>query len=993
MRRIGSFFQVRPGEASLVGWTAALFVVIQTGHGLGANSSDALFFLRFGVEFLPYMILIAGAVVMVAMLGYTAGIGNVGSRRFLPMVAFGLAAILLVERLAISADVRALYAVLWITEQLIIVITFMLMWNAAVEVSDTRQAKRLFPLFAAAGIAGGVVGNFATAPLANTIGTENILFIHVALLAGAGVLAAAVGRRFFHVERREKRTSVLDDLKEGFAQTTRTRLLRLVAWAAVGFSVLFYLVSFPFSETVTASFSNEAEVAGYLGLFAGIATGASLLVSLFVANRLFAWIGIVASVVLLAVVYVLGFGLWVSSLTLATATMVRGAQWVTLNGVSLTAWSSLFNVTPPERKAEVMAFITAVPQQVGVMAAGLLLIVTGGFSNSQKALAGLVLAAGVTVLVWRMRPAYAEALVDALEQGLTDVFTAPSLGMQVPPGDADTVSAIGRALDDPRPGLRRVAVATLGTVGGPAAVSLLTGASRDDDPEVQAAALAALEALDPTSALPVAHELLESPSSSVRREALRVVCRSDWTDRSRLLPLLRDPDPVVRAIAAAVLHKRDVLDAMLGSKPGGEIEAALEALLLWPEGVDESLVLEAANHALPVVRAGAARVMALGDNGHTRRLIEMLDDTSASVRNAAADGLRTRADAQPGVIDVLTTGSSTAQEAALRAIAADDGESHTAVLEWAGRQTDRALELMRLHAELGPPNDDSAAGQYLRRLTSQRASRCQGRALAALETMGAAESMRLVRRGAHSDDRELKAQALEALESVGERNLTRRLIPLLEGDSGAADPRPDQALAELLEDRDPWFRALAAREIGEKLALRWYQLNETVLADGSPLVGEALTGEGEIMVSTVGMLSTMERVLALQQVHMFGDLEPEDLERIAAIAQERRFPSEEMIYRYGDPGDEMLVITQGRVRIAKDVDGEYTTLRTYQAGEHVGELALLRGEPRASDVIADNGEVRGLVIEGTAFKNILSERPEVSLAMLGTIAERLGSII
>ena len=65
---------------------AAVFAVTQSTHALGANSADALFFLRYGVEELPKVILISGLAVMVALILYVAGLGRWGPRIWLPVV-------------------------------------------------------------------------------------------------------------------------------------------------------------------------------------------------------------------------------------------------------------------------------------------------------------------------------------------------------------------------------------------------------------------------------------------------------------------------------------------------------------------------------------------------------------------------------------------------------------------------------------------------------------------------------------------------------------------------------------------------------------------------------------------------------------------------------------------------------------------------------------------------------------------------------------------
>ena len=136
-------------------------------------------------------------------------------------------------------------------------------------------------------------------------------------------------------------------------------------------------------------------------------------------------------------------------------------------------------------------------------------------------------------------------------------------------------------------------------------------------------------------------------------------------------------------------------------------------------------------------------------------------------------------------------------------------------------------------------------------------------------------------------------------------------------------------------------------------------------------------------------LGEIERMLALRRVPLFERLEPEDLQRVAAVADERPFAAGTPIVREGEAGSELYVILEGRVRVEKaETDGTVRHLRFYDAGEHFGELAVLLERPRVASVIADN-DVRTLVIDGDGLMAILHERPEAAMAMLATLAERI----
>lgn len=143
------------------------------------------------------------------------------------------------------------------------------------------------------------------------------------------------------------------------------------------------------------------------------------------------------------------------------------------------------------------------------------------------------------------------------------------------------------------------------------------------------------------------------------------------------------------------------------------------------------------------------------------------------------------------------------------------------------------------------------------------------------------------------------------------------------------------------------------------------------------------------MAGTDRTLTDLDTMILLRRVPLFEGLDPEDLQRIAATCVERTYADGEAIMREGDLGDELVVIVTGAVRVVRrEADGSERPIRDYGAGDHIGELAVLRERPRAASVFA-TGEVRGLVIAGGALRSILRERPDAAMSMLATLAERI----
>jgi len=125
-------------------------------------------------------------------------------------------------------------------------------------------------------------------------------------------------------------------------------------------------------------------------------------------------------------------------------------------------------------------------------------------------------------------------------------------------------------------------------------------------------------------------------------------------------------------------------------------------------------------------------------------------------------------------------------------------------------------------------------------------------------------------------------------------------------------------------------------------------------------------------------------VPVLAGVPLFAGLSRRHLRRIAALARARRFPEGTKIVRAGDPGTAFYVLLDGSARVLP-TGGRVRRLRV---GDAFGEMALLDDAPRSADVVAD-GEVLAMTIGRRAFEKLLRSEPQITHALLRTLAARL----
>lgn len=1007
LNRLASLLNLRANEGRLVILVALLFACIQAGQGMGDNAASALFLLRYGVDFLPYMYLFLGALTFITTLAYSAALGRFEKGRFFAWMIAAFIGLLILERLAILLPFALLYPVLWLTINGVSMILGTFVWNIAGEVCDARQAKRLFPLFTSAGILGSVLGNAVTGLIARLLGTDNLLLLYAALLAVALSVTRAITGAYFRKEKVSRNKSNLwEDLRAGFDFVRVSPLMRLIAYASILFSVLFFAVAFPFNKVVTASFSDEAGVAGFFGLFNSITTATTFLVSLFLASRIYASLGIINGVFLMPLTYIFSFAVFGSFYNLNGASIARFAQLVILSGIAGTAWNALFNVVPSQKRGQVLAFNNGVPSQIGVVLSGVLLIVAEkAFTVQQIFLMGTVFALVCGVLIWRMRKAYAQALVDALQAGRIEVFSAREAAFSGLQNDVAALEVAIQALQDEKPTARRLAADMLGRMETDSAIPHLTRTLSDPEPAVRAAAVSSLGALYADSTINEITLLLDDLDDQVREVALTVLPKLKVSLSAELIAklshlIMNDPSMAVQTRATAALAKLGAVDAAISyltsrlnsADPRSRVsalESVSEIARYLNSSFDTKLIMNSIEDSSPLVRRAAVSALgSLKNESISKTLINNLIDSDAGVRKAAADSLRRRNhESRPFVLQIFET-ENAAVDSALDALAPGNPESLFPLREYVKRETARARRLRNQSVSI--PASGPATG-FLHDYLRLQVSMCEGRLIKTVGLFGDAHTMELVRKSMSGTNIENRAAALEALDTIGDRQLAKSVVSLLEEEPARSDI--SDVVAMLLKSLDPWLRVLALRSTSE-LGLREFIPLLHQLKSGEDLLLReaalgALTQFGEEKpMDTLKTVSILERILLLREIPIFADLSPEDLKLVAEMGREEWYPQNTVIFHQGDEGNMMFVIVEGRVDVVRSVNGTEQVLAQRGGGDFVGEMAIIESVPRVASLITQS-DVRVLAIDGETFKAILRERPDVSFAVLRSLSRRL----
>lgn len=115
----------------------------------------------------------------------------------------------------------------------------------------------------------------------------------------------------------------------------------------------------------------------------------------------------------------------------------------------------------------------------------------------------------------------------------------------------------------------------------------------------------------------------------------------------------------------------------------------------------------------------------------------------------------------------------------------------------------------------------------------------------------------------------------------------------------------------------------------------------------------------------------------------------EELDALLARASLHPMRKGDVLLRQGDPGDSLIVLIDGTLRISMvSSNGREIILDYAEAGSVLGEIALLDGGERTASVTA-LGDGQYLRLGAAAFRALIERFPGIALRLLREMARRL----
>jgi len=127
----------------------------------------------------------------------------------------------------------------------------------------------------------------------------------------------------------------------------------------------------------------------------------------------------------------------------------------------------------------------------------------------------------------------------------------------------------------------------------------------------------------------------------------------------------------------------------------------------------------------------------------------------------------------------------------------------------------------------------------------------------------------------------------------------------------------------------------------------------------------------------------------LRQTDLLRSVPDGDLAALAGVSRVRAFRRGQLVCSTGDPGDTLMVVISGRVKVlVRSADGGELTLAAVGPGGTLGEVSIADGGPRSADVeTLEDSQL--LLVPRERVQDICARTPSAGQALASSVAATL----
>jgi hypothetical protein len=863
---IRHWLMIRQGEGKLVLHLAGVAMLVGGGLAIGRGSSDALFFKRFGTQYLPHMFFATSFLLVLSSMLYAEVADKWRPGKVLLAMSAAVAGLLVVNWLLMqfgsSPYAFVAYFLIYAVVSEILLVHFSFY---AASFFDVQQGKRLSSLVNAASRFGAVIGGLLLGGLAQIWPAPSLALVWVAslLMIVATVLWKARRSKGTMPVVKTRSRQGSNAMLHALFFARRSKLLRITGLGAFLLIILVSLQDYIVATLLTRHFEREQDLTAFFGLFFAFSNALVLVMQMAVTNRLLHRYGLRAVNMVFPWSTLASFWLLAWSPGIVTATIARFNYMGMLPAFRIPSANLFYMALPAYMQGRARALILGLVLPAGLAVAGLgLMFVPVEMVDTGLPVLGVALAMAFITIKYRKNVAYSNSLTELIRQQVfaekadlvgrdvrMDKRVAKKIAAGIPDSqDEATALAFVDALcdyapEDAGPLLLEVAPRASAKVqdhilrclarlkpGGWQAYA--RDRLRHEDLHLSSTALEVLGQIKDPMALVGARQWLDHEKPRPKAAALVVMKNAMGAGErdaahAKLLDMLASPLPQENIAAMqAVLALRDVsmIDALMPllSAQDGRVRAtAVHAYT----GLGQSMghdcadeIMQALDDRLETVRVAAVKrlLTVTSEPLRLRLLARAIEDPAPAVRRAAiAQARHLLPESASGLAEAfaeyfqhfemqdLLAGASKNLDPAEREPLLDN-----IIRRHLGTARLKRLAAAQLKAEGVMQH---AVAQVLYLALREEVHRHVCAAIDLLAEKNPSEAMYQVAGALHSQDAKIRAHGLESLQCLGDNELARAITDLadhaeirLPGQGGNAGSAQD-VLAGIAHGATPWL--------------------------------------------------------------------------------------------------------------------------------------------------------------------------------------------
>jgi ATP/ADP translocase len=1050
-----SFLKIYEEEISLFLWTAALLFIIRSSGIILNNYAETAFLKRYGVEFMP-LVNMLNAVATFFITGFlTIFLSKTSGARLLYYIFIFSGIIVTVIRLLIPFGFELLYPLLFMLKSQFELLQALLFWNMCNDLFNTRQSKRLFPLLTAGGVIGLILGSFGTPYFARLFSLDNLLYLYLITTIMGAVLIRAMGRSYATLiytektgEAAQKKTPLMEEIKRIYPLVKDSALVKIVLVLTFMPNVVIPIMNYQFNYAVNEQFASESAMIQFFGYFRGSLYIVSLFILLFV-GRIYGKWGLPVALMFHPFNYMLAFFAFLFRFDVFSAMYAKMSTNIIRTTINMPANSILIGLFPESYRNMIRPFLRGTVVRIALFTGSTLILLSTPLFHPRY----LTLVALPFMIAWLAAPFvlksnYSKILLDLISKNMLDIKSMEKEELGQIFNQERTLSTLETSFLSAR-GKDAVWYARLLKNFSPERLDELIIQNLEN--QDQGTQVALIKMITPESGPQAARDLIpilspDRPETTIA--ILKLIHRHGIKvgDNPVISRLVSSSHPVIRGFAGACIHgdhpenlEQFITEGLAEQDPAhrqsGIICAGLSRSKKWiPElksmlktpGIDpvipdimialsrlnadkiNSLASDYLTHARADVRMAALDALSIVDDDTLLKAVLLMGDPSDEIHEFAKEKIRTADHQNPRLlVESLGLPSTRIRKGLFNLLDTLDIKEFD-VLMFAKKNLEKSYEYLAMAASLENLPQGPVRDLCIAHLAEKKELILENiiRVLAIHDQSG---RMRTARQGIFSADTRQRANAVELLNDILDRNTFNTMLPLLESPNttvALADGKKrvkipgfssdgKQAASELLSSLDWVDVILGLGLIGEIHDLQpaadsiqdLKQSENPYISKEAHMILQKLKSTKD--TEATDKLSLGEKILLLKEIDIFSGLSASELAAIASVTEEIKFAKDQDVIKQNSIGETVYLIIEGQVSVIMEKeDGSQAVIDQMDSGAAFGEMALIDNSLRSA-TIRTITPCRFLTLHKQEFKETAMEFPRIALQICSVLSQRI----